>query len=364
MDFYSYLPNESDCCHYTQMYTNDVMTLECEWLVWTAHASRALDACLQGGQSIPAWVITHNIMCSNDVEMNPGPVTLEEVRDSIMHEIKSVKEDLGGRITTLSRDVHFLGKRFDDLELKIGKVDDDVGTVQHQQDILHDDVGYVTGKIEKFEETLSQFDTDIDRLEAFSRRDNVILYDVKEDAGETPTDCRDKITQIFNQNVQVKKWQKTDVIRAHRLGAQRSSGSKARPIIAKLAFSEDKFDVLKARPSLKESGYGVSTDLTVRQRQQLQAVKDNGMFGYFKNGKLITKPRLDNNAAPSGNSPTASSGTDPTALSGNSTAPSDIYTASPDNNAASSENNNTASARPKGRPSRQTRSNTQRGGRR
>lgn len=49
----------------------------------------------------------------------------------------------------------------------------------------------------------------------------------------------------------------------------------------------------KHRTTLKDNGYRVSSDLTIRQREELKVVKDRGLHGCFKNGKLLTKPRND-----------------------------------------------------------------------
>ena len=48
---------------------------------------------------------------------------------------------------------------------------------------------------------------------------------------------------------------------------------------------------LKARAGLKAAGLGISFDLTSRQRQHLQAFIGANMFGYFKDGKLVTASR-------------------------------------------------------------------------
>ena len=72
---------------------------------------------------------------------------------------------------------------------------------------------------------------------------------------------------------------------------KRVNANRPRPMIAKLHSSNDKVRTLKARPTFKEGGLGMSSDLTSRQRQQLQAVKGTNTSGYFKHGRLVTKPR-------------------------------------------------------------------------
>ena len=105
--------------------------------------------------------------------------------------------------------------------------------------------------------------------------------------------CKEKVLSLFNEHLTFKSWQPSDIHRAHRLGKQRHNADRPRPLIVKLMVTDDKVRALKARPVLKANGYGIASDLTTRQRQQLQALKGTNQFGFFKDGKLITKTRSE-----------------------------------------------------------------------
>ena len=53
-----------------------------------------------------------------------------------------------------------------------------------------------------------------------------------------------------------------------------------------------------SRPAFKEKNYGIASDLTSRQRQQLQSLKEKGQYGFFKDGKLVVKPQSDRTTTP------------------------------------------------------------------
>lgn len=58
-------------------------------------------------------------------------------------------------------------------------IKDDMETVRHNQSIIYDDVGLISDKIEYVKEKIALFNDEIDKLEALSRRDSVIFYNVK-----------------------------------------------------------------------------------------------------------------------------------------------------------------------------------------
>ncbi|XP_067656355.1 uncharacterized protein [Haliotis asinina] len=155
---------------------------------------------------------------------------------------------------------------------------------------MYDDIDALADKVDIMQTKLSDFDEEIDRLEAFSRRDNVIIYGVPECSDEDHVTCKQKAVNLMNEFVKTKKWQKSDLSRAHRLGSKRTGSDRPRPLIAKFKDTDDKIEALKARTALQNAGYGISSDLTARQRQQLKELEGTGLRGYFKHGKLVTEP--------------------------------------------------------------------------
>ena len=96
----------------------------------------------------------------------------------------------------------------------------------------------------------------------------------------------------LQETVPDKVWSLTDIIRAHRLGPQRTGASgysaNPRPMIAKFARWSDKMEVLaKGREKLREKGVKVAGDLTTRQKRIIKDHRDRGLHAHFKGDKLI-----------------------------------------------------------------------------
>jgi len=83
--------------------------------------------------------------------------------------------------------------------------------------------------------------------------------------------------------------QQADIVRAHRIG-KRAAG-KTRPLIACMARSSDKLAILQKRTELKSKNIGVSSDLTTKQREELNQARNEGFFAYFKGGVLHKETR-------------------------------------------------------------------------
>ena len=178
------------------------------------------------------------------------------------------------------------------LEDSVTDIRGDIDIIKQNHDIVNTDIDALAEKVESVIDKVSNVDVELDRLESFSRRDNIIIYGIPEASGEEKSiACKETVLSVLNEHATFKTWDTHDVIRAHRTGAKRVNATRPRPMIAKLQLSDDKVRALKARPSFKAAGLGISSDLTTRQRQRLQALKGTNMFGYFKDGQLVTVPR-------------------------------------------------------------------------
>ena len=140
-----------------------------------------------------------------------------------------------------------------------------------------------------FVEICDKVDVDLDKLESFSRRNNIRLFNVMEDSSEGSATCIRKVVQLLNRFFPAKTWSTDDVDRAHRLGVQNNS-QQPRPIIACLHRWQDKLLVLQnrqGRTEMAETTYiRVASDLTDRQNQRLREEKEAGRKAFFWKGQL------------------------------------------------------------------------------
>ena len=65
---------------------------------------------------------------------------------------------------------------------------------------------------------IQQMDGQIDKIESFSRRNNLRFFNVLEDDREDDLKCTRKVVQLLNRFYPMRQWTVDDVERAHRLG--------------------------------------------------------------------------------------------------------------------------------------------------
>ena len=141
------------------------------------------------------------------------------------------------------------------------------------------------GEIYSLKHSMSRIQERAENQERYSRRDNVILYNVKGDMNETQSTTCDTVIKLLSENVPSpsRSWSSSDFVRMHRL---KTKNLDKQPIILRLYRQSDKLQIIKARDRLRRKGIGVSNDHTQAQREELRDLRTKGKFGVFKNGKL------------------------------------------------------------------------------
>ena len=146
----------------------------------------------------------------------------------------------------------------------------------------------VTALEETLARTSTELEEKIDKLEGFSRRDNLKFFNIPQAADEDYDTCAMKAVDILRGTVPNKQWCRDDIVRAHRLGNNNNNNNnnnrnsngptKSQPIIAKFTRWSDKMDVLtKGREELKKKGITVTGDLTPKQQNTTQEHHDRGL---------------------------------------------------------------------------------------
>ena len=123
---------------------------------------------------------------------------------------------------------------------------------------------------------------EIDRLEQYSRRDNVKVIGIPETEGE---DCVKKIQELASEiGVDMKD---TDISVAHRV---KSKGKKGNPIIVRFVRRESKIQMMMNKKKLKEQNKEIyiQEDLTqLRSRLLWTVKKDEGTeAAWLRDGKI------------------------------------------------------------------------------
>lgn len=221
------------------------------------------------------------LLCSGDVEMNPGPVTRSEVLlelDSLPDEpseqmavLFHLLKDLQARSVQSARsqaelvaDLKSIKAGQKNIETKIGCIQKRLDAVEEKTNAL-DDFGQNMSSFQSSVETMTTqqnlLQSRLDELEDQSRRDNLLFWgipDSRESWEQSEAKIKSVLTGLFDvlpDNV---------IERAHRLGTH--SPSKCRPIIVKFSSFKIKENVLSARTKLKATNVTVSEDFSPATR--------------------------------------------------------------------------------------------------
>ena len=226
-----------------------------------------------------------DLLLRQGIESNPGPGI-----EDVLAELQSFRKDINSQFEALRKETE---RNFCSLRSDIEGIRNDVTNLQKELDEvkskvdLHSVDWEATGEtIEKFSDRIDRVEEEIERLERYSRRENVMLYGLKEGEDESPRRMKEKVASLLREVAPSKDWKEDDFVRVHRVG--KKDGDRPRPVIARCTNHDDKFIILNARERLRTKEVRVGSDLTMNQREELRRLKENeGKRGYFKSGKLF-----------------------------------------------------------------------------
>ncbi|XP_077485464.1 uncharacterized protein LOC144095668 [Amblyomma americanum] len=208
------------------------------------------------------FVFSVLIICG-DVEPNPGPST-EQLLGELLEGQKQIRN------------------RLDDIESRLKIYEDSVSAIS--------EVCSVARSLEKKVQGLELKLTD---LEDRSRRNNLLVFGVKEKENETHEDLeesvlKDVFTEILGAHV-------SSVERIHRIG--RKQPDKVRPVIIKFYDHREKMNILKNCFKLKNGSVSVSEDFSAATRMKRKQLWDSAASNK-KNGQKVKliydKLKIDN----------------------------------------------------------------------
>jgi hypothetical protein len=125
---------------------------------------------------------------------------------------------------------------------------------------------------------------ELDEMQQYSRRTNILIHGVDESANEVTDDI---VLDIANNSLDLPEISKTDLSRSHRLG--KKVEGKTRPIIARFVSYRSKGDIYKNKKKLKGKGIVITENLTKKRYELYKMCKTR--FGPDKcwtlDGKII-----------------------------------------------------------------------------
>jgi hypothetical protein len=79
-------------------------------------------------------------------------------------------------------------------------------------------IGEVSDKQDRLYETVANLEAEVDRLEGFSRRNNIKFFGIPEANSGKEDDCAQAVLNVLSTYIPQEKWGAETIERAHRLG--------------------------------------------------------------------------------------------------------------------------------------------------
>ena len=151
------------------------------------------------------------------------------------------------------------------------------------------------GRLQKIEE-------EVEQQQITSRQGNIVFFGVPEKEGrESSNDCVSTMVTLLNQHDPLRRWKSDDMARVQRLGKKEretdregSGSGRSRPVLVRFVRGSDKRRLISSRTLRKElykANVTMNDDLTVKQRDILKQLRDDGWVACYRGTRLITTRR-------------------------------------------------------------------------
>ncbi|KAI8484483.1 hypothetical protein Bbelb_377540 [Branchiostoma belcheri] len=192
-----------------------------------------------------------------------------EGQKELQSEVRSLEENLEKNVLLLESRLEKLEKKNEDVEAKV---------VEFQRD-ADERIKYITQKLKATEGLVEELQLKTNKLERFSRWNNVRIIGRKVVKGEN---CLTTVGKILHEKFGLDR---VKIERAHPDGPKSKSDGDGTPqhILFKLNSYQDKISIMKvARVKLKNEGYYFTDDLTTADLQEKRKWRDQVREAYGK----------------------------------------------------------------------------------
>lgn len=265
------------------------------------------------------------VRLSNDVEENPGPppgtgndknsngtkavsdmagvsecikqleLSMQQKLDTILATMQTQADTMKRQEDMLKRQEDMIsrfGKEQEQLKKAIEDLGSDVTETKVEVKTNQEAIRVLGVKQNDMFDIVAELESEIDRLEGYSRRNNIKLFGIPEEPVDKTENCAEAVLNVLNTYVPEMKWEPDVIERAHRLGTRNPQNPNPRPIIAKFQRWGDAMRLMQdreARTNMQTNGLRAAQDLTRRQSMRLRQLREEGKIGYYVSGKLRIK---------------------------------------------------------------------------
>jgi len=184
---------------------------------------------------------------------SPGvkQLSLEDKVSKILEMVQSlpcIQEDMKNISKELKehqKSIEWLHEEVEDLKVKVSKE-------AEGQTSLNSSMTVHQGAIEECKSEINKLKMKLTKMEAYSRRDNLLFFGISEEINEN---CTDKVSLIITEHMGLENIKFT---RVHRLGQFKAG--LTRPVIAKFHFFPDRAEVWRRKYKLKGTSVVIKED--------------------------------------------------------------------------------------------------------
>ncbi|PVD27797.1 hypothetical protein C0Q70_12970 [Pomacea canaliculata] len=181
---------------------------------------------------------------SNEREVLTDLLTLSNKQEvNIKHHIDEVRDEL-----------RFFKSAIDKLFMELQQVKQRQESLEQNTERLKDHV----------DQSLHVFEDKLDKLEGFSRRDNLKFFGISETEEDSYETCAATIIHLLQEKIPGKVWQTIDIVRV-------------------------------AREKLRAKGVSVASDLTERQQSIIKCYRNSGVRAFYRGDRLVVGGPLHQN---------------------------------------------------------------------
>ena len=187
---------------------------------------------------------------------------LQSIEESYNHKLQEVDV----KVTNIAKTCDFVAEKLSAMTLKVNALEEESAKLQTQTNGI--------------ETAVRDLNDEVNKLERFSRRNNLRIIGFEEEQNESPLEKVEKFLE--------EKFQRTSVQveRAHRVGRRQESG-KHRQIIVKMLRYTDKVAIMKeAKLRLKDTSFRIVDDLTKKDLDTKVALRPI-MKDAYSRGKRV-----------------------------------------------------------------------------
>jgi len=204
--------------------------------------------------SLSHWLLDLDLVLISSCYLSTMPSDIECLMTEIRTLTQSVN-DLRTDISSIKKDISQIRIMTDSVEKSLQGVSKTVTELEHRAKLSETEVNLLKYKYTSLQERVI-------KMEAYSRKDNLLISGITEPEKETDLDCLKSVYNVFSNTLGIPDAQNMRIVRCHRLGSPRNNQTKKpRTIIVKFHWFGDRVKVWENRKNLKGTGIFLNEDL-------------------------------------------------------------------------------------------------------